>query len=307
MSKQLSGSLFVDIQGDNKQFKKSIKDSERQVQGFSNTVTSIFAGNQLLTSLLGAGGMVAAIKGFQKGAASHRAFKKMKKDSAEETEIAKILRDVAKRRNEDVKGMTLGEYAVWSDEPKMTRKMKNEAEVDNREQLRDLKRKAAQSKLKERDGQGFLGRTSPMYAGMRRIGAGVDTAGFATRKMAQFMSSGVGLTLAAGAAAAIAGIAINDLRVRSAESKRFNADQIKEDAMTKIARIKQNLAIAKGTYGEGFAGGAARFRDRQSARSAGTFGTVGNALGGVWDTIMGVLHFNMQGGAVRGLFGGSFI
>ena len=81
--------------------------------------------------------------------------------------------------------------------------------------------------------------------------------------------------------------------------------------MTKVARIKQNLAIARSTHGEGMRGAAARFRDRQSARTAGTYGTVSNVAGSAWDMFMGIVHFQMQGGiiggAVRGLFGGSFI
>jgi hypothetical protein len=34
MSKQLTGALFVDIQGDNKNLKKSLNDSKQSVSGF---------------------------------------------------------------------------------------------------------------------------------------------------------------------------------------------------------------------------------------------------------------------------------
>ena len=53
MSKQLSGSLFVDIQGDNKNFKKSIDQSEKQVQAFSNSITQTLGNNAIFAGLLG--------------------------------------------------------------------------------------------------------------------------------------------------------------------------------------------------------------------------------------------------------------
>jgi hypothetical protein len=39
MSKQLTGALFVDIQGDNKNLKKSLNDSKQSVSGFGAAVT----------------------------------------------------------------------------------------------------------------------------------------------------------------------------------------------------------------------------------------------------------------------------
>jgi len=312
MSKQLSGSLFVDIQGDNKQFKKSIQDSERQVQSFSNTVTQALGGNALLSALMGGGAVFGGVKAYQEGFKSFRAFKRMKRQSAVDADQAIIRRIFASGGLHDVKNRTLEEYQMDFDDPTATLSDKKSLEVDMREELRELRTDAAKAKLAARGGQGFLGHRGGMgFRAMQKLGMGRDMAQFAARGMANFMASGAGITLMGGAVAALAGVAINDMRGRSKESQVFNPDRIKEDAMTKVARIKQNIEIARSTVGEGFRGGAARFRDRQSARTSGLYGSVGNFFGGIWDTLMGIVHFNLQGGilggAVRGLFGGSFI
>jgi len=300
MSKQLSGSLFVDIQGDNKNFKKSIDQSEKQVQAFSNTLTQTLGNNVIFNALAGAGGVFGGMKAFQQ----FRAFKAMKRSSLGDDGMHLLRRRTSKDALFNLKNFPMefeGDRGAY-----------NEALVDFREEIRAGRRRAAEAKLRQRGGIGLLGHRGGGTARMmQKLGAGKDMAQFAARGMATFMASGAGISILGGAVAALGAYGMKQMIDRGKEAQVFNADQYKQDALTKIARIKQNIAIAKGTQGEGYAGAGARFRQRQSANAAAGYATAGNIAAGTWDYAVGVLNWFMSGGLPgaigRSISGGSFI
>ena len=304
MSKQLSGSLFVDIQGDNKNFKKSIDQSEKQVQAFSNSITQTLGNNAIFAGLLGGLAGVGGIAGVQKSFGQFRAFKAMKRSSLGEDGIHLLRRQTNKDALFNLKNFPM--------EFEGTRGQFNEDVVTRREAIRSGRPEAARAKLRQRGGIGLLGHRGGGTARMmQRLGSGKDMAQFAARGMATFMASGAGLTILGGAVAAIGAYGMKQMFDRGKEAQVFNADQYKQDALTKIARIKQNIAIAKGTQGEGYAGAGARFRQRQSANAAAGYATAGNVAAGTWDYAVGVLNWFVSGGLPgaigRSISGGSFI
>ena len=286
MSKQLSGSLFVDIQGDNKNFKKSIDQSEKQVQAFSQTLTQTLGGNAVFSALFGGLGGLGGFAAFRKGQKTKRAFQAMKE--APSLAQYNTLRGMMDRGH-------FGGGAI--DGPPPTAKERAIRER-NRQRLRELRPDAAQEKLR----RSRIIKDQPMR----------DTIRFAATRMGAFLTSAAGVATIAGAVAAIGAFGMKQMFDRGKEAQVFNADQYKQDALTKIARIKQNIAIAKGTQGEGYAGAGARFRQRQSANAAAGYATAGNVAAGTWDYAVGVLNWFMSGGLPGALGrvtigGGSFI
>lgn len=301
MSKQLSGSLFVDIQGDNKNFKKSIDQSEKQVQAFSNTLTQTLGNNLVFDALLGAGGIFGGMKAFKQ----FRAFKAMKRSSLGDDGINLLRRQTNKDALFNLKNYPM--------EFEGTRSQYNEDMVTRREAIRSGRPEAARAKLRQRGGIGLLGhRGGATTRMMQKLGAGKDMAQFAARGMATFMASGAGLAILGGAVAALGAYGMKQMFDRGKEAQSLNPDKYKQDALTQIARIKQNIAIARGTQLEGYAGGGARFRQRQSANAAAGYATAGNVAAGTWDYAVGILNWFMAGGLPGAIGrvtigGGSFI
>jgi hypothetical protein len=110
------------------------------------------------------------------------------------------------------------------------------------------------------------------------------------------MGTGAGLMLMGTAVTAVIGTVIGSAMKRGGEGRKFDVKSIREDALTKIARIKQNVQIGKNTMGQGFRGGAERFYDRQSAGLAPAAASAGNVFSGAFWGLMGLVGWNMRGG-----------
>ena len=291
MSKQLSGSLFVDIQGDNKNFKKSMSDSERQVKQFDSVLVSTLGANPVFNALTSAGVGIASFGAFRKGQQLNRQFQGMKETGA--------LRQRAMNRNiiRSARAAHPSEFGPTDEDSFLNEAQRQSTIARARENLNRTRRQAAQEKLAKRR----IIKDQPMR----------DTIRFAASRMGAFLTSAAGVATIAGAVAAIGAYGMKQMFDRGKEAQVFNPDQYKQDALTKIARIKQNIAIAKGTQGEGYAGAGARFRQRQSANAAAGYATAGNISAGTWDYAVGVLNWFMAGGLPgaigRSISGGSFI
>jgi hypothetical protein len=119
------------------------------------------------------------------------------------------------------------------------------------------------------------------------------------------------LMVATIAVTAVMGTIIGSAMKRGEEGRRFDVKSLREDALTKIARIKQNIQIGKQTMGQGFRGGAERFYDRQAAGIAPMAATMGNVSAGSFWGVMGYLNWSIfrggvVGGAYRWATGGDF-
>jgi len=98
------------------------------------------------------------------------------------------------------------------------------------------------------------------------------------------------------AVTAVIGTVIGSAMKRGGEGRKFDVKSIREDALTKIARIKQNVQIGKNTMGQGFRGGAERFYDRQAAGLAPAAASAGNAISGAFWGAMGLVGWMYRGG-----------
>jgi len=295
MSKQLTGALFVDIQGDNKNLKKSLNDSKQQVAGFGTFAQAMFAANPALNALLG-GGAVAGIAGAIKGFRGHRGFSQMRRDSASGMGLL-ATRRYAHR-------VTLG--SLRGERPE---EIENKAEhsgllVTERNKLRQARKEHAAAKHRDRGGRGMLGHSrgqNKAFGMLRNIGFGANMAGYAVKSSAAFLATGAGMFLLAGAVTAVIGTIMGSAIKRGGEGRQFDVKSIREDALTKIARIKQNIQIGKNTMGQGFRGGAERFYDRQAAGLAPAAATAGNVFSGAFWGLMGLIGWNMRGGVAGGI------
>ncbi len=291
MSKQLSGSLFVDIQGDNKNFKKSMSDSERQVKQFDSVLVSTLGANPVFNALTSAGVGIASFGAFRKGQQFNRQFRAMKETGA--LRQRGMNRDIIR----SARAAHPSEFGPTDEDSFLNEAQRQSTIARARENLNRTRRQAAQEKLARRR----IIKDQPMR----------DTIRFAATRMGAFLTSAAGVATVAGAVAAIGAYGMKQMFDRGKEAQVFNADQYKQDALTKIARIKQNIAIAKGTQGEGYAGAGARFRQRQSANAAAGYATAGNVAAGTWDYAVGVLNWFVSGGLPgaigRSISGGSFI
>ena len=299
MSKQLTGALFVDIQGDNKNLKKSLNDSKQSVAGFGAAVTQVFASNPALAALMGGVGAFAGMKGkwHQK-----MQFQGMKSAGT----MGRTRRSLASMSHRNLTGWMGGDGEDGVDTPKPSR-----GDIFlSRQRLRAARSAAAKEKLASRGRRGgFLGRTSTL--GNLKSASGMKAAaGIAMKAGGAFLMSGAGLLLLGGIAASIMGTLVGSALKRGAEGRKFDVSRIREDALTKVARIKQNMQIAKSTIGQGFRGGAERYYDRQAAGLGPAFETGANVVSGSFWSIMGVLAWNMRGGPAGGAYrwatGGDF-
>ncbi len=289
MSKQLSGSLFVDIQGDNKNFKKSIDQSEKQVQAFSTTLTQTLGNNPVFNALVGS---AASFVAFRKGRQLHRNFQGMRASGALGQRA--INQDIIR----SARAAHPSEFGPTDEDSFLNEAQRQSTIARAKENLNRTRRQAAEQKLARRR----VIKDQPMR----------DTIRFAATRMGAFLTSAAGVATIAGAVLAVGAFGMKQMFDRGKEAQVFNADQYKQDALTKIARIKQNIAIAKGTQLEGYAGGGARFRQRQSANAAAGYATAGNVASGTWDYAIGVLNWFMAGGLPGAIGrvtigGGSFI
>ncbi len=289
MSKQLSGSLFVDIQGDNKNFKKSIDQSEKQVQAFSTTLTQTLGNNPVFNALVGS---AASFVAFRKGRQLHRNFQGMRASGALGQRA--INQDIIR----SARAAHPSEFGPTDEDSFLNEAQRQSTIARAKENLNRTRRQAAEQKLARRR----IIKDQPMR----------DTIRFAATRMGAFLTSAAGVATIAGAVLAVGAFGMKQMFDRGKEAQVFNADQYKQDALTKIARIKQNIAIAKGTQLEGYAGGGARFRQRQSANAAAGYATAGNVASGTWDYAIGVLNWFMAGGLPGAIGrvtigGGSFI
>ncbi len=289
MSKQLSGSLFVDIQGDNKNFKKSIDQSEKQVQAFSTTLTQTLGNNPVFNALVGS---AASFVAFRKGRQLHRNFQGMRASGALGQRA--INQDIIRT----ARAAHPSEFGPTDEDSFLNEAQRQSTIARAKENLNRTRRQAAEQKLARRR----IIKDQPMR----------DTIRFAATRMGAFLTSAAGVATIAGAVLAVGAFGMKQMFDRGKEAQVFNADQYKQDALTKIARIKQNIAIAKGTQLEGYAGGGARFRQRQSANAAAGYATAGNVASGTWDYAIGVLNWFMAGGLPGAIGrvtigGGSFI
>ena len=142
------------------------------------------------------------------------------------------------------------------------------------------------------------------------MGMGRDLAAFTLKTAKTFMASGAGLLAMSAAAIAVVGTIAGSAFKRGGEGRKFDVKSIREDALTKIARIKQNVQIGKNTMGQGFRGGAERYYDRQAAGLAPAFESGTNLVSGAFWSVMGVLAWNARGGIGTGAYrwatGGDF-
>jgi hypothetical protein len=156
---------------------------------------------------------------------------------------------------------------------------------------------AGRELLRERRGKGLLG-----HSGRGPLGIKYG-AQDAVRAAGAFMTSGAGLMLMGTAVTAVIGSALIGSAIkRGGEGRQFDTAAIKQDAATQVARIKQNMQIAKGTYGQSSRGTMDRFFDRQSAGLAPAAATAGNFISAGFWGFLGLIGWNLRGG----VFGGAY-
>jgi len=304
MSKQLTGALFVDIQGDNKNLKKSLNDSKQSVSGFATQVTSMFASNPALNFLMGAGNAAGlALVSMRKQWKGKMNFSGMKQAGT----MARNRRHLLRNNLSGLTGWMGGDGEDGVDTPQPSR---GEIFIA-RQKLKRARTAAAKEKLLSRGGRGgYLGRTSIL--GQMKSAQGLSAAaGIAMKAGGAFLMSGGGLLMVATIAAAAMGTIMGSAFKRGEEGRKFDVKSLREDALTKVARIKQNIQIAKNTAGQGFRGGAERYYDRQAANIAPMAATLGNVGAGSFWGFMGYLNWSIfQGGVVGGAYrwatGGDF-
>ena len=291
MSKQLTGALFVDIQGDNKNLKKSLNDSKQQVAGFGAAVTQMFASNPAMAALMGGiGAAVAAGRGRGRVLSGIAGARQSVAQARAEYRVAPNA--INRRFNLDSLQTSRG---VMGPHPAGENQMTaSEWRATAAQARRERRNGAAQEVLRARQGRGFLGHKRSALQSLRYGGKEVATAGI--RAAAAFMGTGAGLMLMGTAVTAVIGTVIGSAMKRGGEGRKFDVKSIREDALTKIARIKQNVQIGKNTMGQGFRGGAERFFDRQSAGLAPAAASAGNAISGAFWGAMGLVGWMYRGG-----------
>ena len=270
----ITGKLFVDVEGNTDGLRQSLKRSERDVSKFGKAVNSTMAESGI-ASLLRVGG-AAALTGFARGRTPQSGFGANRGSRLElQSQRAQMRRDVRLQNYRQRAGMDIsGDGARFA---------------------------AQRAAIKSRQRDLVEGRGRQMARGS-----------FARNLLPnaiRLMKHPAFIAAAAVAAIGVMGLAEGNARAKAARG--FDARAIREDAITNAQKIKQDIQIARRMSGQGFAGNAARFRNSQSAGLAPFMGTVGNIGGGFWDSFMGLLMFNMRGGilggGIRVITGGNFI
>jgi hypothetical protein len=264
MSKQLTGALFVDIQGDNKNLKKSLNDSKQSVSGFGAAVQTIFAANPALAAILGVGGTIAASYGLHKKLAKTRQqFHWMKNSGHTGFRMARNMH----RQRLEMQRMSQG-LGILDDDGQPI------------ESSTDAAIAATKARLTKRLRQGAARET--VARRIREGGTMNNTIRPALMATGAFLKSGAGLMMMSGVAASVIGILGASALKRGNESRQFDVSSIREDAATQVARIKQNMQIAKSVRGQGFKGSMERMFDEQMSN-----GMAANAES-TWNTTQGV-------------------
>ena len=270
----ITGKLFVDVEGNTDGLRRSLKRSEKDVSNFGRAVNSTLAESGF-AALLRVGG-VAALTGLGRGGKRSSGFGANQASRLElQSQRAQLRRDVRLQNYRQRAGMDIsGDGARFA---------------------------AQRAAIKSRQRDLVEGRGRQMARGS-----------FARNLLPnaiRLMKHPAFIAAAAVAAIGVMGLAEGNARAKAARG--FDARAIKEEAITNAQKIKQDIQIAKRMRGQGFAGDAARFRNSQSAGLAPVMGTVGNVAGGMFDNFMGMVMFHLRGGFIGGgiryISGGSFI